>query len=147
MTHKEYINDLNNLSIKDIIETFNQTIDEMIKSLNGIFMLTNMNGEFNTYSEKIKTLVKIRRTAPIDNYIIEIFTKYGTLIDEDNIDGLMNIELEQNNKFKLFGNKFLNLKKILVSSSDENKKAILQYLKLLNAISTVYLKKKFIKSK
>jgi hypothetical protein len=90
----------------------------------------------------LKQLLNARLTAAIDQYIIHVYTKYSDLINEGNINKILSIDFASEG-INVELSTILNVKNLMTSTSENNREIILQYLQLMNNLSTVYIKRKY----
>jgi hypothetical protein len=98
-----------------------------------------MANDMKTCKTALKTLISVNITMPIEQYLILVYTKYGTMIDNNDVDGLLAVNYEESaHEVKVDMRKILNVKHLLQGMSTENRLLILQYLQMMNRFGERY---------
>jgi hypothetical protein len=134
--------DLSSLTEKEAIDSFNQILTQFIDECVVLFNNTNMANDLTFCQSGLKQLLNARLTAAIDQYIIHVYTKYSDLINEGNINKILSIDFASEG-INVELSTILNVKNLMTSTSENNREIILQYLQLMNNLSTVYIKRKY----
>lgn len=134
--------DLSSLTEKEAIDSFNQILTQFINECVVLFNNTNMANDLTFCQSGLKQLLNARLTAAIDQYIIHVYTKYSDIINDGDINKILSIDFTSEG-INVELSTILNVKNLMVSTSEDNRAIILQYLQLMNSLATVYIKKKY----
>jgi len=134
--------DLSSLTEKEAIDSFNQILTQFINECVVLFNNTNMANDLTFCQSGLKQLLNARLTAAIDQYIIHVYTKYSDIINDGDINKILSIDFTSEG-INVELSTILNVKNLMVSTSEDNRAIILQYLQLMNSLATVYIKRKY----
>jgi hypothetical protein len=131
--------DIGSLNKKETVNCFNELLTDFIAACEPLFAGTEMANDMKTCKTALKTLISVNITMPIEQYLILVYTKYGTMIDNNDVDGLLAVNYEESaHEVKVDMRKILNVKHLLQGMSTENRLLILQYLQMMNRFGERY---------
>ena len=130
------------LTEKEAINSFNKILTQFIDECVVLFNNTDMANNLSFCQYGLKQLLNVRLTTAIDQYIIHVYTKYSDIINDGDINKILSIDFTSEG-INVELSTILNVKNLMISTSDNNRATILQYLQLMNSLATVYIKRKY----
>lgn len=135
------MDNLQQCSTADLADIFNKIIFEFMDSCEPLCGSAYKN-EYTIYKTKAQTAIKIRLDILLEGFIFNVIPDYGELIVEGDINKLMthdysNLAADGDEVAKI-----MDIKNILIGTTDNNRKIILEYLQLLHKIATIWWGKK-----
>ena len=130
------------LTEKEAIKSFNKILIQFIDECVVLFNNTDMANNLSFCQYGLKQLLNVRLTTAIDQYIIHVYTKYSDIINDGDINKILSIDFTSEG-INVELSTILNVKNLMISTSDNNRATILQYLQLMNSLATVYIKRKY----
>lgn len=124
---------------KETIDCFNDLLLDFVSACEPLFKGTQMESDLAYCKTALRTLITINIVAPIEQYLMYAYAQYSTYIDNNDIDGLLQLDYTKSaQEVDVDMAKILNIKSLMIGISNDNRMVILQYLQMLNRLSERY---------
>ena len=124
---------------KETVDCFNDLLLDFVSACEPLFKGSQMEADLTYCKTALKTLVMVNITTPIEQYLMYAYVQYGSYIDNNDIDGLLQLDYTKSaQEVDVDMAKILNVKALMTGISNDNRLIILQYLQMLNRLSERY---------